>query len=54
MATAERYSLSGNAGMALMSAETAMKGLPEGTPDYIRAQDIALASRGILQQKKKR
>lgn len=54
MATAERYSLSGNAGMALMSAEMAMKGLPEGTPDYIRAQDIALASRGILQQKKKR
>jgi len=50
MATAERHSLTGNPRLALASAEMAMRGLPQGTPDYLRAQDIALASRGIMEQ----
>ncbi len=54
MATAERYSLAGRPRLALASAELAMRGIPPGTPDYIRAQDIALASRGLMQQERRR
>ncbi|MBU3078310.1 M48 family metalloprotease [Sphingomonas quercus] len=54
MATAERYSLMGQPRLALGAAEAAMRGIPVGTPDYIRAQDIALASRGLVEQEKKR
>jgi hypothetical protein len=32
----------------------AMKGIPVGTPDYIRAQDIAMVSRAELAKKDKR
>ena len=44
LATAERYSLQGDVRMAITSARRAMQGIPEGTPDYVRAQDIALSS----------
>ncbi len=54
LATAERYSLEGQQDMALRSAETAMGGLTEGSSDYLRAQDIAMAARGMLSKKKKR
>lgn len=56
LATAERYSIEGNAPLALRSAEAAMAGIEKGTPDYIRAQDIAMASRGEISNsdKKKR
>ena len=54
MATAERYNLEGNPRLALASAEMAMKGIPQGTPDYIRSQDIAMVSRNAVDQEKKK
>lgn len=54
LATAERSNLEGRPRMALNSAETAMKGIPPGTPDYLRAQDIAMVSRAELQKSKNR
>ncbi|MEH3106282.1 MAG: M48 family metalloprotease [Sphingomonas fennica] len=54
MASAERYSLIGQPQQAVQNAELAMQGLPVGTPDYIRAQDIALAARNDMQTRKKR
>jgi predicted Zn-dependent protease len=54
LATAERYNLEGNAKLALVSAETAMRGIPAGTPDYLRAQDIAMVSKAEVQKDKKK
>ncbi|WP_428685798.1 M48 family metalloprotease [Sphingopyxis sp.] len=55
LASAERYNLEGGqAGLALRNAETAMQGLPEGSPDWIRAQDIALVSRAEVEQTRKK
>ena len=54
LATAERNNLQGNPKLALASAETAMKGIPAGTPDWLRAQDIAMVSKAELQKKKDR
>lgn len=54
LATAERYSLQGNQPFALRSAEAAMTGLKEGTNDYLRAQDIAMAARGEMDRDKKK
>jgi predicted Zn-dependent protease len=53
LATAERYHLEGNAKLAMVSAEGAMKGLPSGSPDWIRAQDISMVSRTEVQKEKK-
>ncbi|HEV2079355.1 MAG TPA: M48 family metalloprotease [Allosphingosinicella sp.] len=53
LATAERYNLEGEAKRALASAEQAMKGIPHGTPDWIRAQDIAMVSRTAVEKDKK-
>ena len=36
--------------MALASAEMAMKGIPPGTPDYLRAQDIAMVSKAEIKR----
>jgi predicted Zn-dependent protease len=54
LATAERYNLEGNAKLALVSAETAMRGIPTGTPDYLRAQDIAMVSKEEVKKDKKK
>jgi predicted Zn-dependent protease len=54
LATAERYSLEGQAAPALHSAEQAMTGLEKGTPDWIRAQDIAMVSKNALEKRKRR
>lgn len=54
LATAERSNLEGNPKMALASAQMALKGIPPGTPDYLRAQDIAMVSRAELAKKDKR
>jgi len=40
LATAERYVLTGVYRDALMQANRAMKGLPRGSPAYLRAQDL--------------
>jgi predicted Zn-dependent protease len=52
LATAERSNLEDNPKLALASAEMAMKGIPTGTPDYLRAQDIAMVSKTELNKKK--
>ena len=54
LATAERSSLIGDFGRALPSAQVAMAGLPQGSPDWIRAQDILMASQAMMQDRKKR
>lgn len=53
LATAERYSLEGNPKLALVSAERAMLGIPAGSPDFLRAQDIAMVSRTAVEKDKK-
>jgi predicted Zn-dependent protease len=52
LATAERYALEGQPGPAMHSAEAAMKGIPKDTPDWIRAQDIAMTSRDAMDDRK--
>ena len=39
---------------ALRSAQAATAGLPENTPDWLRAQDIVFEARGALERDKKR
>jgi len=53
LATAERNNLQGNAKLALASARMAMRGIPANTPDYLRAQDIAMVSEAELKKDKK-
>lgn len=52
LATAERASLTGDARTAAYSARGAMQGLPPNTPDWIRAQDIALTSQNEIDDSK--
>ncbi|BAV64727.1 M48 family metalloprotease [Sphingobium cloacae] len=54
LATAERYSMTGQDGLAVRSADAAMQGLKPGTVDYLRAQDIAMTSRAAVEQKRKK
>jgi predicted Zn-dependent protease len=53
LATAERSNLENDPKMALATAEMAMKGIPPGSPDWLRAQDIAMVSKAELSKKKK-
>ena len=53
LATAERYNLQGEAKLALVSAERALQGIPQGTPDFLRAQDIAMVSRAVVAKDRK-
>jgi predicted Zn-dependent protease len=53
LATAERYNLEGQPKLALANAELAMSGIPAGTADYLRAQDIAMVSRTQVDYDKK-
>ncbi|MET0250225.1 MAG: M48 family metalloprotease, partial [Sphingobium sp.] len=52
LASAERFAMMGQHEMALRSADTAMQGLKPGTVDYLRAQDIAMTSRALVEQKR--
>ncbi|GAC1574574.1 MAG: M48 family metalloprotease [Sphingomicrobium sp.] len=54
LATAERNNLEGDNKLALASAKMAMNGLKPGTPDYLRAQDIAMVSENALKKDKKK
>ena len=54
LATAERSNLEDKPKLALASAQMAMKGIPRGTPDYLRAQDIAMVSKAELKKKDKK
>jgi predicted Zn-dependent protease len=53
LATAERYNLQGEPRLALVNAEQALKSVPAGTPDWLRAQDIAMVSRTEVEREKK-
>ena len=53
LATAERQNLVGETKLALAAARSAMMGLKAGTPDYLRAQDIAMVSETQLKKDKK-
>lgn len=54
LATAERYSLTGQPTLALSSARMAMAGIPTGTPDWIRAQDIAMVAESAIRERRER
>jgi predicted Zn-dependent protease len=54
LASAERYLMEGAPQLALPNAQTAMAGLPEYSPDWIRAQDINMVAEAKLAQMKKR
>jgi predicted Zn-dependent protease len=54
LATAERYNLLGQPQLALANAEQAMLGIAVGTPDWLRAQDIAMVSRSAVQRSERR
>jgi predicted Zn-dependent protease len=50
LASAEQQIMSGRPREALHSAESAEQGLPAGSPDWIRAQDVALQARAELER----
>lgn len=54
LASAERYLMEGAPQFALPNAQEAMAGLPEYSPDWIRAQDINLVAEARLAAKKKK
>ena len=54
LASAEQQVLSGRMGEALRSAQAAEAGLPSGTPDWLRAQDIQMQARAELERSQKR
>jgi predicted Zn-dependent protease len=51
LATAERYSLTNQPQLAMVSAHQAMQGIPTGSRDWIRAQDIAMVSRSTIEDR---
>jgi len=53
LATAERANLIGDARTAIVSARRAMGGLPQGSPEWIRAQDIAMVSEQAMKDDKR-
>jgi len=52
LATAERASMTGDTRTAATSARFAMAGIPQNTPDWIRAQDIAMTAQNELDDSK--
>ena len=54
LAAAEQQVLQLNFPAALQSAEAAEAALPKDSPDWLRAQDIAMQSRAMIEQTKKR
>lgn len=54
LATAERFDLEGDPKRAAMNAKIALAGLPQGTRDWLRADDIAQVAQNDLVKKKRR
>ena len=54
LAAAEGFYLQGRPQLALRSARAAMGGIPKDTPDWIRAQDIALTSESAVSDGKRK
>jgi predicted Zn-dependent protease len=53
LATAERYNLENQPKLALANAEQALRAIPTGSRDWIRAQDIAMVSRTAVETQKR-
>lgn len=53
LATAERAHLMGDMRTALLSARSAMANLPQGSTDWVRAQDIAMVAQTAMDEEKK-
>ncbi|AQR75967.1 M48 family metalloprotease [Sphingomonas sp. LM7] len=54
LATAERAHLMGDIRTALVSARSAMANLPQGSTDWVRAQDIAMVSQTAMEEQKRK
>lgn len=54
LATAERASITGDVRTAASSARGALAGLPSNSPDWIRAQDIAMTSQNAIDDNPKK
>ncbi len=54
LASAEQQIMSGNPRAALQSARAAEAGLPAGSPDWIRAQDVAIEARSYIERLEER
>jgi predicted Zn-dependent protease len=54
LASAEQQAMNRRFGEALRSAQAAVAGLPKGSPDWLRAQDIELQARAELERQDKR
>ncbi|MBU2341587.1 MAG: M48 family metalloprotease [Alphaproteobacteria bacterium] len=50
LASAEQQVMNREYAMALRSAQAAEAGLPQGTPDWLRAQDIGMQARALIEQ----
>lgn len=53
LASAERYLMIGQPQLALPNAKTAIAGLEEASPDWIRAQDVSLVAQARLEELQK-
>ncbi len=53
LASAEQQLMNMQLGEAVRSAEAAESALPKGTPDWLRAQDIAMSARAMMERQKK-
>jgi predicted Zn-dependent protease len=53
LATAERYNLEGNPKLAFANARVAMAGIPRGSADWVRAQDIFMVSEPEIKKRRK-
>jgi predicted Zn-dependent protease len=54
LATAERAHLMGDMRTALVSARAAMGGLPQGSADWVRAQDISMVAQTAVDEDRKK
>ena len=54
LASAEQQALNQQMPLALISAQAAEAGLPKGSPDWLRAQDIAFQARAAIEKNKKK
>ena len=54
LASSEQQAMSGDWRNALISAEAAERTLPTGSPDWLRAQDVALQARAELERARER
>ena len=54
LASAEQQVMQGNYQGALVNAQAAEGALPTGSPDWLRAQDVAMQARGLLERQRDR